>query len=170
MRVPALRQGKQTSASLSSFAHSIADTRVQPVDVWAVGCIFAELLRHEAFFQGDNPQHQLEVIVSKIGKHISSDVSVRESRDILSVGCPPRHKLEFVESAVGNLVFIFILSLLLVIGICDLQRLNTFCDGKINALLHSPLTSPRTPMPSHWTSSGGCCSSILMTGSDHYIL
>lgn len=37
------------------------------MDVWSVGCIFAELLTHEAFFQGNNPQHQLEVIVRKIG-------------------------------------------------------------------------------------------------------
>ncbi|CAM9113862.1 unnamed protein product, partial [Ectocarpus fasciculatus] len=50
------------------------------VDVWAVGCIFGELLRHEALFQGESPQNQLEVIVSKLG-------------------CPPRHKLEFVESS-----------------------------------------------------------------------
>jgi len=49
------------------------------VDVWSVGCIFAELLLHEAFFRGDNPQHQLEVIVSKLG-------------------CPPKEKLGFIES------------------------------------------------------------------------
>ena len=49
------------------------------VDVWSVGCIFAELLVHEAFFRGENPQHQLEAIVSKLG-------------------CPPREKLGFIES------------------------------------------------------------------------
>jgi len=49
------------------------------VDVWSVGCIFAELLVHEAFFRGENPQHQLEVIVSKMG-------------------CPPKEKLGFIES------------------------------------------------------------------------
>jgi serine/threonine protein kinase len=49
------------------------------VDIWGVGCIFAELLVHEAFFQGSNPQHQLEAIVSKIG-------------------CPSRDKLNFVQS------------------------------------------------------------------------
>jgi serine/threonine protein kinase len=37
------------------------------VDIWSIGCIFAELLIHDAFFRGDNPQHQLEVIVSKLG-------------------------------------------------------------------------------------------------------
>jgi len=33
-----------------------------------VGCIFAEIIVHDPFFKGENPQHQLEVIVSKIGK------------------------------------------------------------------------------------------------------
>jgi len=49
------------------------------VDVWGVGCIFAELLVHDAFFQGSNPQHQLEAIVSKLG-------------------CPPRNKLHFIPN------------------------------------------------------------------------
>ncbi len=49
------------------------------VDIWSIGCIFAELLTHEAFFRGDNPQHQLEVIVSRLG-------------------CPSREKLDFIES------------------------------------------------------------------------
>jgi serine/threonine protein kinase len=40
----------------------------KPVDVWSVGCIFAEVIVHEPFFRGDNPQHQLQVIVSKLGK------------------------------------------------------------------------------------------------------
>ena len=45
-----------------------------------MGCIFAELIVHEAFFRGDNPQHQLEVIVSKLG-------------------CPNRSKLGFINSS-----------------------------------------------------------------------
>jgi len=49
------------------------------VDVWGLGCIFAELLTHDAFFQGDNPQHQLEMIVAKLG-------------------CPERSRLGFVHS------------------------------------------------------------------------
>lgn len=40
---------------------------VQGVDIWSIGCIFAELLTHDAFFQGEHPQHQLEIIVSKLG-------------------------------------------------------------------------------------------------------
>jgi serine/threonine protein kinase len=38
------------------------------VDIWSIGCIFAELLIHDAFFRGENPQHQLEIIVARIGE------------------------------------------------------------------------------------------------------
>lgn len=37
------------------------------IDVWSVGCIFAEMLRRKAFFRGDSPAHQLETIVSVVG-------------------------------------------------------------------------------------------------------
>lgn len=40
----------------------------KPVDIWSVGCIFAELIVHEPFFRGDTPAHQLEVIINRIGK------------------------------------------------------------------------------------------------------
>ena len=49
------------------------------VDVWGIGCIFAELLTHDAFFKGDNPQHQLQAIVNKLG-------------------CPNQNDLHFVSS------------------------------------------------------------------------
>eukprot|EP01039_Chlorochromonas_danica_P000501 gene501-540_t len=39
----------------------------KPVDIWSVGCIFAELITHEPFFRGDHPQHQLELISARIG-------------------------------------------------------------------------------------------------------
>lgn len=40
----------------------------KPVDVWSVGCIFAEVITHEPFFKGSDPQNQLEIIISKLGK------------------------------------------------------------------------------------------------------
>ena len=52
----------------------------KPVDVWGVGCIFAELLTHSPFFQGDNPKHQLQTILRKIG-------------------CPPKDKLDFITTS-----------------------------------------------------------------------
>jgi len=40
----------------------------EAIDVWSVGCIFAEMLRRKPFFRGDTPQHQLETIISVLGK------------------------------------------------------------------------------------------------------
>ena len=37
------------------------------VDVWAIGCIFAELLLRKPFFQGNDPNHQLLQILQKLG-------------------------------------------------------------------------------------------------------
>ena len=37
------------------------------VDVWSVGCIFAELFLKKPFLCGDNPRHQLETIVHRSG-------------------------------------------------------------------------------------------------------
>lgn len=49
------------------------------VDMWSVGCIFAEILTQTVFFRGENPGHQLELIIEKLG-------------------CPSRDKLDFVSS------------------------------------------------------------------------
>ena len=40
----------------------------EAIDVWSVGCIFAEMLRRKPFFRGDTPQHQLETIISVLGR------------------------------------------------------------------------------------------------------
>lgn len=37
------------------------------IDVWSVGCIFAEMLRRKPLFPGRNTQHQLQIIVSCLG-------------------------------------------------------------------------------------------------------
>lgn len=39
----------------------------EAIDVWSVGCIFAEMLRRKPFFRGDTPQHQLETVISVLG-------------------------------------------------------------------------------------------------------
>jgi serine/threonine protein kinase len=57
----------------------------KPVDIWAAGCIFAELILKEPIFRGENPQHQLELIVAKLG-------------------CPPMEKLNLMDSRHLHLV------------------------------------------------------------------
>lgn len=42
----------------------------KPVDVWSVGCILAELILRVPFFAGETPQHQLRLIVSKLGEQL----------------------------------------------------------------------------------------------------
>lgn len=37
------------------------------VDIWSVGCIFAELVTRTPFFKGENPLEQLQAILNKIG-------------------------------------------------------------------------------------------------------
>jgi serine/threonine protein kinase len=39
----------------------------KPVDIWGLGCTFAELLRKKPFFCGSSPMHQLEIILSILG-------------------------------------------------------------------------------------------------------
>ena len=39
----------------------------KPVDIWSVGCIFAELILKKPFFRGENPLQQLQQILNKIG-------------------------------------------------------------------------------------------------------
>jgi hypothetical protein len=90
-----------------------------------IGCIFAELLIHDAFFRGDNPQHQLEVIVSKLGyvyvymsvyTYMSICIFMRVSvcvcfcicmyicmliREAFFRGDNPQRQLEVIESILG---------------------------------------------------------------------
>jgi mitogen-activated protein kinase 1/3 len=44
------------------------------IDVWSVGCIFAELLGREAIFQGTESLNQLKLIVNVLGTMSDSDV------------------------------------------------------------------------------------------------
>lgn len=40
----------------------------QAIDIWSVGCIFAELMVRRPFFPGDNYIDQLTMICDKLGK------------------------------------------------------------------------------------------------------
>merc|ERR1711972_670566 len=37
------------------------------IDIWSIGCIFAEMLGRKPFFPGPNTQHQLQLIISFLG-------------------------------------------------------------------------------------------------------
>ncbi|CAM9846176.1 unnamed protein product, partial [Discosporangium mesarthrocarpum] len=50
------------------------------VDIWSVGCIFAEMLSRRPFFQGQNPVHQLKMIMDVLGCPTLEDLSFIEDR------------------------------------------------------------------------------------------
>jgi len=46
----------------------------KPIDVWSVGCIFAELIQRKPYFPGDDYIDQLTIITEKLGKLSESDL------------------------------------------------------------------------------------------------
>jgi len=44
------------------------------VDMWAIGCIVAEMIKREPLFQGRNAKHQLELIVDMCGKPSNAEL------------------------------------------------------------------------------------------------
>mmetsp|Transcript_15256 Transcript_15256/g.28722 ORF Transcript_15256/g.28722 Transcript_15256/m.28722 type:complete len:584 (+) Transcript_15256:225-1976(+) len=46
----------------------------KPIDIWSVGCIFAELLGRKPYLAGDDYIHQLTLIVEKLGKLSERDM------------------------------------------------------------------------------------------------
>merc|ERR1719316_1057551 len=37
------------------------------IDIWSIGCIFAEMLKRKPMFPGKNTQHQLQLVISTLG-------------------------------------------------------------------------------------------------------
>jgi len=54
----------------------------EAVDVWSIGCIFAEMLGRKALFPGHNSQHQLQLIIAFLGT-----ISEEEIEKIPNVKC-----------------------------------------------------------------------------------
>ena len=73
------------------------------VDIWSVGCIFAELISHKPFFRGENPRHQLEIIINKLGAKIiyskNKNWGVDNKLLLVVVGCPSIAKQSFISSS-----------------------------------------------------------------------
>lgn len=56
-----------------------------PVDVWACGCIFAEILGRKPVFKGVSTKDQLEVIVAKLGAPPPSAIRGITNRSVIEV-------------------------------------------------------------------------------------
>ena len=52
------------------------------VDMWAVGCVLAELLGRKPIFPGSNSQHQLELICQCLGKPSAATIAKIQSMEI----------------------------------------------------------------------------------------
>lgn len=76
------------------------------IDMWSIGCIFAELVRRKPLFPGKNFVHQLTLILETIGGPTSSEVSHITSRQankflqgISKVPKKPLHQILFNTSS-----------------------------------------------------------------------
>eukprot|EP00439_Symbiodinium_sp_Y106_P030992 s1927_g3.t1 len=45
------------------------------IDIWSIGCIFAEMLERKPLFPGHNTQHQLQSIISFLGKPSAEELN-----------------------------------------------------------------------------------------------
>jgi len=45
------------------------------IDIWSIGCIFAEMMERKPLFPGHNTQHQLQSIISFLGKPSSEELN-----------------------------------------------------------------------------------------------
>lgn len=67
------------------------------IDIWALGCIFAELLGRKPLFPGDNYIHQLKLIVDVLGNPIEEDTKFITSEKALKFinGLPKKAATNF---------------------------------------------------------------------------
>jgi serine/threonine protein kinase len=68
------------------------ETATKAIDMWSVGCIFAELLNRKAFFPGKNYLHQLDLILDVLGTPNEDEIKGCEKAKNYMKTLPPRPK------------------------------------------------------------------------------
>jgi serine/threonine protein kinase len=68
------------------------ETATKAIDIWSVGCIFAELLNRKAFFPGKNYLHQLDLILDVLGTPADNEIKGCEKAKTYMKNLPFRHK------------------------------------------------------------------------------
>eukprot|EP00435_Cladocopium_sp_Y103_P069292 s636_g33.t1 len=82
------------------------------IDIWSIGCIFAEMLERKPLFPGHNTQHQLQSIINFVGKPVPEELNKIKNekcrRFIESLPAAPGLNLEdaFPEAAPSALEFL----------------------------------------------------------------
>ena len=80
-----VHQGANASVPLAVFLRSLCYA-LQSIDVWAVGCILAEMLSGRPLFPGRDYSHQLDLILDVIGTPTLEEfygITSRRSRDYI---------------------------------------------------------------------------------------
>lgn len=60
-----------------------ADTYGTAVDVWSVGCIFAEILGRKPLFRGSSTSDQLRLVIEKLGSPTDDELTLIHGEDVL---------------------------------------------------------------------------------------
>ena len=60
-----------------------SDTYATGVDVWSVGCIFAEILGRKPLFRGSSTSDQLRLIIEKLGSPLPEELSAIHNESVL---------------------------------------------------------------------------------------
>ena len=68
------------------------ETATKAIDIWSVGCIFAELLNRKAFFPGKNYLHQLDLILDVLGTPADTEIKGCEKAKTYMKNLPFRPK------------------------------------------------------------------------------
>ncbi|CAJ1422475.1 unnamed protein product, partial [Effrenium voratum] len=79
------------------------------IDIWSIGCIFAEMLERKPLFPGHNTQHQLQAIISFVGKPVPEEpakhrIGLKRSFRAFLIDSPLGQQLEdlFPEATAGR--------------------------------------------------------------------
>eukprot|EP00501_MAST-03F_sp_TOSAG23-6_P001149 GSMAST32.ASY1.ANO1.1192.1 assembled CDS len=83
----------------SDLTEYVVTQYASAVDIWSVGCIFAECIGRKPLFPGDDYIHQLQLISDKLGSPTESDMHFikNEKAQRFMQNLPKREKIPFTQ-------------------------------------------------------------------------
>lgn len=120
------------------------------IDIWAIGCIFGELMLRRPLFQGNNPTDQLQTIVRGLGTPCEADMRfIQRShprRSITSMGYQPEVPLERVFPD-GDPLAVDLIKKMLVFNPDRRITVEEALNHPYLAKLHNKAEEPRASSP-----------------------